>query len=500
MLLINPHVGFFGIARYYECTILSEEGLRFQGITRYGFPLPYMGHNDRLGWGLTDNYPDNGDLYAEDVRTEGDRKFYLYGGDKRPLREWSETIKVRQADGRMAERVERFAATHHGPIVGTRDGRPLAARLARLVEGGWFDQWYAMCRARNLAEFRKACAMCAVAYMNIVYADADGNIFYVYGGAVPKRSESFDWSKPVDGSDPRTEWNGYHAFAELPQVANPPSGYVQSCNSTPFTAAGDDPRPWRDYPAYMVGTEADNLRAKRSRALLGRPEKFTFDSWARAATDTGIHAASEGVEEIAGAWRALPEGEQRRALEPLVSSLAQWDGIAAVDSVPMSVFTHWFRRRSRHEGAASPAQILEWLAEARDELARRFGRWDVKWGEINRLQRVPWNAAVRFDDGKPSLPIAGAPGGLGIVYNFYADPTEGTRRRYGRLGNSYVSVVEFGPTPRSRSVLVFGQSMHEGTPHYEDQSALYAAGTFKDNFWTRSAVLKNTRPGRPLRS
>jgi acyl-homoserine lactone acylase PvdQ len=98
------------------------------------------------------------------------------------------------------------------------------------------------------------------------------------------------------------------------------------------------------------------------------------------------------------------------------------------------------------------------------------------------------------------MPVPGAPGWLGVIFNFYADQPEGERRRYGRLGNSYVAVVEFGPAPRSRSVLVFGQSMHEGTPHYEDQSALYAAGRFKDNFWTRSAVLKNTRPGRPLRS
>ncbi|MEO6580051.1 MAG: penicillin acylase family protein [Sphingomicrobium sp.] len=493
MLLINPHVGFFGLARYYECALHSAEGLHFQGIARYGFPIPYMGHNARLGWAHTDNYPDNGDLYAEDVRSTDGRNVYRYGNQVRPLREWSETLRVRQASGQMSERVEHFAATHHGPIVGTRDGKPLATRLARLTEGGWFDQWYAMCRARNLAEFRQACAQCAVAYMNIVYADADGNIFYAYGGAVPRRSAAFNWREPVDGSDPRTEWDGYHRFEELPQIVNPPSGYLQSCNSTPFTAARADAAPWRHYPAYMVGPEVDNLRAKRSRALLEGSKTFTFESWSRAATDTGIHAATDGVKEIAAAWGTLPPGEQRRSLQPLVESLRQWDGVSTIQSRQMALFTYWFDRRSLKPGVASPEQILTWLAEARDALTAQFGSWDPAWGDINRLQRVPWTAAVAFDDSKASLPVPGAPGWLGVIFNVYTDPPKGTQRRYGRAGNSYVSVVEFGPVPRARSVLVFGQSMREDSRHYADQSTLYAAGQFKPVWWTVKDVGRNTR-------
>ena len=217
LLLINPHVCFFGVGQYYEAHVHSDEGWNFSGVGRYGLPLLYMGHNEALGWAHTDDYPDFGDLYLETFDDPVRPLSYRYGDGYRTAIQWTEEIRVKTADGAETRRFT-FRKTHHGPILSEQEGKPVAVRLAKLEEGGWLDQWYEMNRARSLAEFKEALRRGAIPYMNITYADRDGNIFYVYNGAVPRRSTKFDWSRPVDGSDPETEWQGYHPFDELPQL------------------------------------------------------------------------------------------------------------------------------------------------------------------------------------------------------------------------------------------------------------------------------------------
>ena len=233
LLLINPHVSFLGVGQYYEAHVHSEEGWSFSGVGRYGLPLLYMGHNEALGWAHTDDYPDFGDLYLETFDDPARPLSYRYGDGYRTAVQWTEEVRVKTADGVETRRFT-FRKTHHGPILSEQEGKPVAVRLAKLEEGGWLDQWYEMNRARSLAELKEALRRGAIPYMNITYADRDGNIFYVYNGAVPRRSTKFDWRRPVDGSDPETEWQGYHAFDELPQLTNTASGFVQNCNSTPF--------------------------------------------------------------------------------------------------------------------------------------------------------------------------------------------------------------------------------------------------------------------------
>jgi penicillin amidase len=501
LLLINPHIGFFGVGQYYEAHLHSDEGWDFSGVGRYGLPLPYMGHNQALGWAHTDNYPDTGDLYVETFDDPANPLAYRYGDGHRTATQWTDEIRVKTDKGIETRRFT-FRKTHHGPILMEHEGKPVAVKLAKMEEGGWMDQWYEMSRARSLAEFKQALGRVAIPYMNITYADRDGNILYVYNGTVPRRSTRFDWSKPVDGSDPDTEWQGFHAFEELPQVLNPPSGFVQSCNSSPFvttTAGNPDPA---GFPKYMIGPEVDNPRSRVSKVILSGKEKFTFEEWTRAATDTRVLEAGAQIPRLVEEWEGL-EAARKEALAPVIAELKGWDGVSRVDSVAMTLFAEWFehwRQRPVSSEADQPAGTrIRMLEEARAELERVWGTWRVAWGEINRLQRTSWTGTEAFSDERPSLAVPGGPGWMGIVFNFYTrrsgsvnpGAAAGSKRRYGMLGNSYVSVVEFGPRPQARSVVYYGQSGDPKSPHWFDQAPLYARGEFKPAWFTLEEIKGN---------
>jgi penicillin amidase len=296
MLLINPHVSFFGLSTYWEVHLESEGGLSFSGQTRFGFLLPYMGNNGHLGWAYTDNYGDDGDLYFEELGP--DSTTYRYDGEWRNLTSWTETIQVRTPGG-SDPREFRFGKTHHGPILGfTEDGRPLAVRLAKLDEGGWFEQWYGMMRASSLEAWRASVALLNVPYMNTMYADRDGNILYIYAHTIPRRSLDYDWSRPVPGSDPGTEWQGYHDLNELPQFLNPESGYLQNTNSDPFMVTEGIQVGRENFPAYMVGTETDNRRAQNSRRVLRDLWNLTLEDFSEAVLTTRLIAADEWLDNL----------------------------------------------------------------------------------------------------------------------------------------------------------------------------------------------------------
>lgn len=486
MLFINPHQPFFGPGQYYEGHVHSDEGWNMSGASFFGRAFPSIGHNEYLGWSHTVNEPDVVDVYEETFDNPQDPLAYRYGGAYRKSVEWPESISVKTDTGLVARRFT-LRKTHHGPIVAWRNGKALAVKFARLDEGGQIEQWYEMTRARNFAGFRKAVSRLAAPMFNIVYADRAGNIFYLYNGAVPRRATKYDWSKRVDGSDPETEWHGYHSIDELPQVLNPKSGFVQNCNSTPFTTTVfDNPDPAK-FPSYMVG-EADTARARISRRILYNQEKFTFEEWARAAFDTTVIEAETEIPKLAERYEALRQSDAPRAanLARAIAELREWDHIGTIRSVSMTIFTLWYWKQARD--AKAKADPIGNLEDVLKDLQEKFGTWEVPWGEVNRIERAQSGGEEPFSDAKPSFPVAGGPGPEGIVFNFYARPELGQKRRYGVAGHSFVSVVEFGPQVRARSVLVFGENSDPASPHYLDQTRLYANQQFKPAWFTREEI------------
>lgn len=499
MLLVNPHQPFFGPGQWIEGHVHSDSGWNMSGATFPGSPFPSLGHNDNLGWSHTVNAPDIIDVWIEKFDDPKNPLNYKYGDGYRAATEWTDTVRIKTGKG-VETRAFKFRKTHHGPVVAVRNGNPLTVRMAKFESYGVIEQRYLMSKARNFKEFKAAMARLDVPMFNTMYADREGNIWYFYNGAVPKRDQKYDWTKPVDGSDPGAEWRGYHTIDELPQIFNPPSGWAQNCNATPFLATeeGSGNPDKSKFPKYMV-SENDNARSRISRRVLSERAKFTFDDWAKAAFDTRVIEAETQIPPLVAEWEKLKAQDAARAEKTAeaIAALKSWNGVSAIDSVPMTVFTLWFYTSLQPQAQAmtknNPYPKVAVLEYALDDIARSWGTWKVAWGEINRIQRVHTSGSLEpFSDEKPSLPVAGGPGDpIGIVFNFYSPVAKGQKRRYGVAGHSFVSVVEFGAKPRAMSLLQFGQNADPQSPHYFEQAGLYSKQQFKPAWFALDEIKAN---------
>ncbi len=496
MLFIDPHLSFFGPGQVYEGHIHSDEGAgwEFSGYARFGFPMPYIGHNAGVGWMSTDNVADEVDGYIEHFDDPAHPLAYRYGGGYRTAEEHIDTIRVKTPEG-VVTRTYRSVWTHHGPIVASAGGLPVAARLPKYESHGWLAEWYHMTRAHSVPELQAALAPLDMLFGNVMAADRDGTIYYVYNAAVPRRDPAFDWSRPVDGSDPRTEWQGYYALADLPQLTNPATGWMENCNTSPFllTTAGN-PDPSR-FPRYMVregvfpGWDADNPRGRASRRILSTTPRFTFAAWARAAFDTHVITADELLPNWLARLRPAATGSD--AIDSAITTLEAWDHESTVGSVAMTLYSAW-HRAMRGRDSTAPA-LADALGSAMADLTRRFGSWRVPYGETTRMQRSaayshPPFGAPAFSDDRPSLPVPAVSENDGAVFTIRAVPGRERVRQYGVHGDTYVSVVEFGPRTRAESVMPFGESGDSTSSHFADQAPLYTHGTLKPSWFTLAEV------------
>lgn len=520
ILLANPHQPWFGYGQLFEAHLRSGEGWNFIGATVYGGTLPGFGHNDHLGWTFTTNEPDIADVWVETFDDPARPLAYRYGDGYRMAEGWQETIRVLGRNG-LADEVHTFRKTHHGPVVRKVDEQTYqTARISNLYEGMVLRQTLQMVRAKNLDEFRAALGLGQFHYMNVLYADRQGNTMFVYNGAIPKRDPRFDWSKPVPGSDPRTEWQELHSLAELPMVLNPSSHYLQNCNSTPFTTSSADNPPPERFPSYMIEDRGDDKRrAKRSREILEAMHAATFEDVARAAFDTELYWARHELPGYAKQFAALQQTDPELAakVRKYVEHLLPWDGQITHGSTQATLCTAWYEEMY---GSGYPGEALKPLYEnsvparfralqrAANRLEALYGDWQTPWGDIHRIQRQPQVAdllAVTFSDVEPSLPCLGGHGPMGAIFTQYYTPLNRLpwwltlRKRYGLLGTSYLAVYEFGPKVRGASLVPFGASGQPDSPHYFDQAPLLSERRLKPELFdwdeVRAAAREKYHPG-----
>jgi len=510
MLLINPHTSFFFRG---EIHVVSEEGLNAYGAVTWGQFFVYQGFNENTGWMHTSTRVDFMDEFMEDVFRRDGTLYYRYGNEVRPVDVNSVTLRYKDGDG-FSERTFPLYRTHHGPITHMENGRWTATKL------NWdpvnaLRQSFIRTKLDNHDEFWDMMDIRTNSSNNTVFADSSGNIAYYHGNFIPRRDPSIDYSKPVDGSDPATDWQGLHDVEEIVTVVNPPNGWIQNANSTPFTSAGAYSPRRQDYPFYMA-PDAENFRGIHAVQVLEGVSDLTLDGLIELAHDPYLTGFAELIPGVVSAFDQLGHDDARVAAA--IDALRRWDLRVSEESTAMTL-AQFYASRYREQGqlpaernddsfmeqisyfaTESPLEErLQIFSETVSMLVDDFGRWDVPWGEVNRYQRIDGEIQQQFNDDLPSTPIGMASSRWGALASFGARRYPGTKRLYGTNGNSFVAVVEFGDQVRAKSILAGGQSGDPDSPHFDDQVQRYADRQFKDVAYYRPDVLRRAerryRPG-----
>jgi acyl-homoserine lactone acylase PvdQ len=508
LLLINPHTSFFFRD---EMQVTSNEGLSAYGAVTWGQFFIYQGFNERCGWMHTSSGVDNIDEYSETIVKKGNRYFYRYGNGERPVITSKISVPYKTASG-MANKEFTVYRTHHGPVIRAADGKWISVRLMQEPIKA-LTQSYRRTKARDYRSFRQTMELHTNSSNNTIYADADGNIAYFHANFIPRRDAKFDWTKPVDGSNPATEWKGLLSLDESPKLFNPASGWLYNTNNSPWSAAGADSPKQKDFPAY-VETFPENARGLHAIRLLENKKDFTLDSLIAAAYDSYLPAFAEMIPALVKAWDNAPAGDPLKVkLAEQIALLRAWDlrwpTDSKADSTATSLAVYWgedvLRRLSNgaalRSGGVNEQQLvtrapgeslLLSLAAASDRLTADFGSWKTPWGEINRFQRLTGDIVQKFNDAAPSTPVPFTYARWGSLASFSARTYPGTKRMYGTSGNSFVAVVEFGKQVRAKAVTAGGLSDNPASKHFNDQAQRYATGDLREVYFYREQLNGHT--------
>jgi acyl-homoserine-lactone acylase len=495
LLLINPHTSFYFRS---EAQMTSGEGLNAYGALTWGQFFIYQGFNDRTGWMHTSSGVDNIDEYLETVTKKGAGYTYRYGAEDRPIVERKITVPYKTATG-MARKDFTIYRTHHGPVVREADGKWVSVRLMEEPLKA-LQQSYLRTKAKNYKAFKETMELHTNSSNNTIYADADGSIAYFHSNFIPKRDAKFDWSKPVDGSNPATEWRGVMSVDETPGLLNPATGWLYNTNNWPWSAAGPNSPKKADYPAYVDKATEESPRGFHALRVLDKKKDFTLDSLIAAAYDSYLPAFDVLMPRLLTAYDAAPASNPLKAkLSEQVKALRGWDYRWSTTSVPTALAVYWGEELGRRVGeearkagvtadhymanSATADEQLQALAAASDKLTTDFGKWNTPWGDINRFQRLTGDIVQPFSDAGPSIPVGFTSSRWGSLASFGAKSYKDTKKMYGNTGNSFVAVVEFGDTVRAKAVSAGGESGDPKSKHFKDQAERYSTGSLRDVYF-----------------
>jgi len=494
LLLINPHTSFFFRS---ELQMASDEGLDAYGAVTWGQFFIYQGFNEHTGWMHTSSGVDAVDEFLETVSKKDNTFLYKYGTEERALRSKQISVPYKTETG-MAEKKFTVYFTHHGPVIRQQNGKWVSiALMQKPIEA--LTQSYVRTKTKDYKSFRQTLELKANSSNNTIFADTDGDIAYFHGNFIPRRDTSFDFTKPVDGSNPATDWKGLLNVDELPQLHNPQSGWLYNSNNSPWSGAGVSSLHKQDFPAYVEsGTEsARGLHAVR---VLENKKDFTLDSLISAAYDSYLPWFEKTIPALIKAWDDAPSSNPLAGkLTNQIARLRKWDYRWGVDSVPTSLAVFWgedIRRHTSEEARktgisveeyivtkAPPQQLLESLDAASIRLTGDFGTWDTHWGNINRFQRINGDIVQPFNDAAPSIPVGFTSSLWGSLASFGARPYPNTKKWYGTSGNSFVAVVEFGDKVHAKAVTAGGESGHPSSPNFDDEAERYSTGNLREVYF-----------------
>ena len=517
ILYINPHVTFYFRP---EVHVVSEEGLNAYGAVTWGQFFVYQGFNEHCGWMHTSSAVDAADTYIEKISKKNNGYVYEYNHAEKKVTEKKITLHYKVA-GNIETKNITALYTHHGPIMAKRNGQILSMRADNRIMNGLIQCWQRN-KATSFIAFKKTLDLKGNISNNTVYADAEGNIAYWHGNRIPIKNKKYNWNKAVDGTITATEWKGLHPTNEIVQSINPVNGWLQNCNSTPFTVAGSNSPKKENYPFYMA-PDGENYRGINAVRVLDKEKNYTLDKVIAAGYDTYLAAFEKLIPALINAFEkniSANDSMFSTLTEP-IAILKNWDMRCGVNSVATTLAIEWGQKlipkiaksndedeyqyvdqvtkTNRFIAKATPQDLLAPLATVINELQNKFGKWQLPWGEINRFQRISSDVENKFDDSKESIPVAFASSTWGMLPSYTSRNFAGTKKRYGVNGNSFICAVEFGKKIKAKSLLAGGNSGNENSPHFFDQGLMYSQGKFKDVLFYKEEVLlhaeKKYHPG-----
>jgi acyl-homoserine-lactone acylase len=501
LLLINPHTSFFFRS---ELQGTSDEGLNVYGASTWGQFFIYQGFNQNVGWMHTSSGVDAVDFFRETVVEKNGRPYYRYGRELRAVVSRRVAVPYVRNDGTMAVKTFTVYRTHHGPVIGQQDGHWISIALMQKPVEALSQSWLRT-KAHDYASFMKVMELRANSSNNTIFADSDGDIAYLHPQFVPRRDDRFDYTHPVDGADPATDWQGLHGLEEVPHLLNPATGWIMNTNDWPYSAAGPDSPKRERFPRYM-DTFGENPRGVHATLLLTGHKDFTVDSLNAAAYDSYLPAFARLIPGLIEGYDSLDHANPLKAkLADPIQVLRTWDYRWSVHSVPTTLAAVWgdvlwdevqndpdeetisnYDRMADHAGGE---RKLAALAAVVDRLQRDFGSWRVPWGRINRYQRLTGDSVQRFTDAGPSIPIPFTAARWGSLASFSARRYEGTDKYYGTSGNSFVAIIEFGDKVSAWAVSTGGESGDPRSLHFDDQAARYADGALRPVYFYPADLL-----------
>ena len=474
--VIDPHLSWYGETRYYEMRVYGGQ-LAYSGGTRLGLPFPTLGHSRYVSIAMTTGGPDTGDTFEEEI-AEGKYKFK---GEWRPLKVVHEKINVKTGDGMVTKDVA-IEYTHHGPIWARKNGKAYSMATPYATEFRLIEQAWAMTTAKNLPEMKKALDMRQYMAQNIMVGTVDGDIFYIRNGRVPIRPKGCDPSKPQPGTG-ECEWLGIHPLDDLVQITNPPQGYMQNCNISPFVMMKDSPlvpEKWAEHPyIYNAGRTPAHQRAAMMVDLLDGARDVTLQDAIGFAFSTQVYKA----ETWQGRIRAAdPDGA-------FAKMLAGWNRRSDADSRPALAF-YLFKMALGKDGEAiePPAALTDdrvraALRSAEMRLKSEFAP-EAVYGSFFRVGRE--GAGRNFPVGGGSLREAGMAVPRAIGFKRVGN------EMVGQSGQTSTQIVLLKkPIPESYMILPLGQSDHKESGHFDDQAEkLFSKAKAKPTFFMNRPELE----------
>ncbi len=504
ILYINPHVTFYFRP---EVHMVSKQGLNAYGAVTWGQPFIYQGFNEYCGWMHTSSKADISDAYIEKLSQQNGKWFYEYEGKQLPVTEKIISIKYKEGNN-ISSKIFTAFFTHHGPILTKRNGQYLSLKHNNRDTKGFIQSWLRT-KAKSFSEFKRTMDMGANPSNNTVYADAEGNIAYWHGNFLPKRDPKYNWEEPVDGAIAATEWQGFHTVSESVHLYNPENGWLQNCNSSPFTVAGKYSPKKEDYANYLA-PDGENFRGINAVRVLNEGKNYDIEKVIEAGYDTRLSAFEVLVPALIKAYETqiLNSDTVYANLKEAITIFKNWDYRSGENSVATTLAVMWgekllrkiysvsnsddqVEKTKQFANTASAGKLVMPLLEVMKELETNFGNWQMPWGEINRFQRISNDLDNKFDDTQPSFPVGFVSSTWGMLPSYSSRTFTGTKKRYGVNGNSFIAAVEFGKKVKAKSLLAGGESGDPTSKHFFDQGEMYSKGKFKDVLFYKKDVKKN---------